>query len=207
MKGSLLIISSPSGGGKGTLIRRALAELPKLAYSVSYTTREKRKGEINGSDYHFVSVDEFQKLIDRKEFLEYASVHGNYYGTSRSAIEKVTEAGNDVILEIDVQGAKLIKAAAPEAVSIFILPPSFEVLQNRLRSRNTESESALALRLENARHEVLSYKDFEFVVINDDLESAAADLKSIISSRRLLRDRQSEAIRDILTTFDTELIK
>ncbi len=205
MKGNLFIISSPSGGGKGTLIRRAMAEIPRLSYSVSYTTRKKRDTEIAGSDYHFVSVSQFEELIEKGEFLEYARVHGNYYGTSRSAIEKETSAGNDVILEIDVQGAALVRAAAPEAVSVFILPPSFEVLYERLKSRKTESASDLELRLDNARSEVRQYKEFDFVVINDDLDAAVADLKSVISSRRLLRDRQSDAIRDILITFDTDL--
>ncbi len=205
MKGNLFIISSPSGGGKGTLIRRAMAEIPRLSYSVSYTTRKKRDTEIAGSDYHFVSVSQFEELIEKGEFLEYARVHGNYYGTSRSAIEKETSAGNDVILEIDVQGAALVRAAAPEAVSVFILPPSFEVLYERLKSRKTESASDLELRLDNARSEVRQYKEFDFVVINDDLDAAVADLKSVISSRRLLRDRQTDAIRDILITFDTDL--
>ncbi len=205
MKGNLFIISSPSGGGKGTLIRRAMAEIPRLSYSVSYTTRKKRDTEIAGSDYHFVSVSQFEELIEKGEFLEYARVHGNYYGTSRSAIEKETSAGNDVIVEIDVQGAALVRAAAPEAVSVFILPPSFEVLYERLKSRKTESASDLELRLDNARSEVRQYTEFDFVVINDDLDAAVADLKSVISSRRLLRDRQSDAIRDILITFDTDL--
>ncbi len=205
MKGNLFIISSPSGGGKGTLIHRAMAEIPRLSYSVSYTTRKKRDTEIAGSDYHFVSVSQFEELIEKGEFLEYARVHGNYYGTSRSAIEKETSAGNDVILEIDVQGAALVRAAAPEAVSVFILPPSFEVLYERLKSRKTESASDLELRLDNARSEVRQYKEFDFVVINDDLDAAVADLKSVISSRRLLRDRQTDAIRDILITFDTDL--
>ncbi len=205
MKGNLFIISSPSGGGKGTLIRRAMEEIPRLSYSVSYTTRKKRDTEIAGSDYHFVSVSQFEELIEKGEFLEYARVHGNYYGTSRSAIEKETSAGNDVILEIDVQGAALVRAAAPEAVSVFILPPSFEVLYERLKSRKTESASDLELRLDNARSEVRQYTEFDFVVINDDLDAAVADLKSVISSRRLLRDRQSDAIRDILITFDTDL--
>ncbi len=205
MKGNLFIISSPSGGGKGTLIRRAMEEIPRLSYSVSYTTRKKRDTEIAGSDYHFVSVSQFEELIEKGEFLEYARVHGNYYGTSRSAIEKETSAGNDVILEIDVQGAAVVRAAAPEAVSVFILPPSFEVLYERLKSRKTESASDLELRLDNARSEVRQYTEFDFVVINDDLDAAVADLKSVISSRRLLRDRQSDAIRDILITFDTDL--
>ncbi len=205
MKGNLFIISSPSGGGKGTLIRRAMEEIPRLSYSVSYTTRKKRDTEIAGSDYHFVSVSQFEELIEKGEFLEYARVHGNYYGTSRSAIEKETSAGNDVIVEIDVQGAALVRAAAPEAVSVFILPPSFEVLYERLKSRKTESASDLELRLDNARSEVRQYKEFDFVVINDDLDAAVADLKSVISSRRLLRDRQTDAIRDILITFDTDL--
>src|ERR1700755_2200700 len=127
MKGTLFIISSPSGGGKGTLIRRVLEVVPKIGYSVSFTTRPPRAGEIDGKHYNFVSIAGFEKLIAEDEFLEYARVHGNYYGTSRSQVEHETAAGIDIILEIDVQGADLVKNAVPNAVSVFIMPPSFEV--------------------------------------------------------------------------------
>lgn len=202
MKGSLIIISSPSGGGKGTLIRRLREDFEGLSYSVSHTTREIRKGEEDGVHYNFVSTERFEELIEAGEFLEYAEVHGNYYGTSKAFINKELEKGFDVLLEIDVQGAEWVRKRAPEAVGIFILPPSYAVLKERLSNRNTESETDLAVRLRNASDEVKQYKHFDFVIINDDLEKAVEDLKSVVRSGRLLRDRQTKAVRDILVSFD-----
>ncbi len=205
MRGNLFIISSPSGGGKGTLIKRVLASVPNLSYSVSFTTRDQRPGEVDGKDYNFVSKDEFEELIENDEFLEYANVHGNYYGTSKKIIEKETAKGNDVILEIDVQGAELIRQKTHGSVGIFILPPSYSILRQRLEARNTESETVLTLRLENAGDEVARFDEFDFAVINDELDVAVESLKSIIISERHRCDRQIEGIRDILTTFDDEL--
>ena len=203
MKGSLFIISSPSGGGKGTLIRRALSELDNLKYSVSYTTRGMREGESEGVEYHFVSVPEFEGLMASGDLLEYALVHGIYYGTSNSQIEAATDAGMDVILEIDVQGAKIVKRKRDEAINIFILPPSFEVLAERLRNRRTESEEQLAIRLDNAREEVGFYASCDYIIVNDDLEKAVADLEAVIRAERVKRNRQVDAVRDILTTFES----
>ena len=203
MKGSLFIISSPSGGGKGTLIRRVLNELDDIRYSVSYTTRPMRPGETDGVEYHFVDVPKFEGLIASGDLLEYAMVHGNYYGTSNSQISGAMEAGQDVILEIDVQGAKIVKRKREDAINIFILPPSFQVLSERLRNRGTESEEQLGIRLRNAREEVEFYSSCDYVVVNDDLQKAISDLKSVITAQRLRRDRQTEAIRDILTTFES----
>ncbi|MCO6510371.1 MAG: guanylate kinase [Aridibacter famidurans] len=203
MKGSLFIISSPSGGGKGTLIRRALDELDNLQYSVSYTTRSMREGESDGVEYHFVSVPEFEELMANGDLLEYALVHGNYYGTSSSQIERATDEGQDVILEIDVQGAKIVKRKRDEAINIFILPPSFEVLAARLRNRRTETEEQLRIRLDNARQEVEFFSSCDYIIVNDDLERAVNDLKSVIVAERLRRNRQIEAVHDILTTFES----
>ncbi|REJ78638.1 MAG: guanylate kinase [Acidobacteria bacterium] len=203
MKGSLFIISSPSGGGKGTLIRRALAELDNLRYSVSYTTRKMREGEADGVEYHFVSVGEFEELMADGDLLEYALVHGNYYGTSKSQIETATAEGFDVILEIDVQGAKIVRRKREEAINIFILPPSFEVLAERLKNRRTETEDQLAIRLENARQEVMFYSSCDYIIVNDDLETAVTDLKSIVRAERVRRNRQMDTLRDILTTFES----
>lgn len=202
MKGSLFIISSPSGGGKGTLIRRVLNELDDLTYSVSFTTRSMRPGETDGVEYHFVDVPAFEGLIAESDLLEYAIVHGNYYGTSNSQISDAMRAGQDVILEIDVQGARIVKRKREEAINIFILPPSYQVLADRLRNRKTESEEQLEIRLENARQEVEFYSSCDYIVINDNLEKAVADLKSVILAERLRRDRQTDAVRDILTTFE-----
>lgn len=202
MRGNLYIISSPSGGGKGTLIRRALLTLENLSYSVSYTTREKREGEIDGVHYNFVSKDEFEKLSEEGEFLEYAEVHRNFYGTSKSQVERETAQGRDIILEIDVQGAWEVKRKMPNAIGIFILPPSYEVLYKRLIERNTERPEDLAVRLNNAKDEVRSFSEFEYVIVNDELEKASNDLRAVILAERLKRDRQIYNIQDILNTFE-----
>ena len=205
MKGSLIIISSPSGGGKGTLIKEVLKILPNIGYSVSFTTREMRVGEENGRDYFFVSHQEFKKLIEADEFLEYATVHGNFYGTSLNRVKAETELGHDIILEIDVQGAANVRTKVPEAVSIFILPPSYRVLERRLTNRATEKANDLSLRLKNSLGEVRRFTEFEYVVINDDVAKATADLQSIILAERLKRIRQTGVIQDILDSFDVSI--
>ena len=202
MKGNLIIISSPSGGGKGTLIKEVLKRTSAIGYSVSYTTRTPREGEENGRDYLFVSYQEFSDLIKQDEFLEYAEVHGNFYGTSKTRVQAEIENGRDVILEIDVQGAESIVKSFPEAVSIFILPPSFEVLRERLTARATETNEHLALRLKNSFGEVQKFKAFQYIVVNDDKEQATGDLRTIILAERLKRVRQTEAIQGILDSFD-----
>lgn len=202
MKGNLIIISSPSGGGKGTLIKEVLKTTSSIGYSVSYTTREMREGEENGCDYLFVSYQQFSDLIKQDEFLEYAEVHGNFYGTSKTRVNHETDAGHDVILEIDVQGAENIVRDFPEAVSIFILPPSFEVLRDRLTDRATETSENLALRLKNSFGEVQKFKEFQYIVINDEKQQATNDLRTIILAERLKRVRQTGAIQDILDSFD-----
>jgi guanylate kinase len=202
MKGRLIIISSPSGGGKGTLIKEILESIPNLGYSVSFTTRAPRFGEEEGRHYHFVSKTEFEEEINAGGFLEYAEVHGNYYGTSLSQAERMAAEGKDVILEIDVQGADWVRKRVPDVLSIFILPPSFEVLKARLVSRGTEDPADLELRLKNARAEVMEYTKFEYIVVNDEIFSAARKLGAIILAERQRRDRQIEAIYGILDSFD-----
>ena len=202
MKGNLIIISSPSGGGKGTLIREVLQILPDVGYSVSHTTRSPRSGEEAGKHYHFVTRQEFQKSIDQGEFLEHAEVHGNLYGTSIVQIEKMMIAGTDVILEIDVQGAAKVRERVPRVVSIFILPPSFEVLKARLTARATEGSHDLELRLRNSIDEVRQYKDFDYVVVNHDVPTASRTLGAIILAERQRHDRQSEAVQCILDSFE-----
>ena len=206
MNGSLVIITSPSGGGKGTIIKEILKSLPDLEYSVSLTTRAPRVGEVDGRDYMFVTVEEFNAFRDQGGFLEYAEVHGNYYGTSRARIAEQTAAGKDVILEIDVQGATEVLSKAPDTVSIFILPPSYEALAGRLRSRNTESPDQLALRLRNSIIEVSRYSEFEYLVINDNLTDAVDRVRSVILGERQRRTRQTEAIHAILDSFDSSKI-
>ena len=202
MKGILFIISSPSGGGKGTLIREVLRTVPNIGYSVSFTTRAIREGEEDGKHYNFVSHAEFENLIKQGEFLEYAEVHGNYYGTSKTQVERETSIGRDIILEIDVQGADSIREKASDAVGIFILPPSFEVLRERLIARQSESDEELKLRLKNARDEVREYTKFDYVIINDEVTKAVTDLQSVIYGERCRRTRQTEAVEKILDTFE-----
>ena len=202
MKGNLIIISSPSGGGKGTLIREILRAVPNIGYSVSLTTRPQRPGEVDGEHYNFVSREQFEAFRAECGFLEYAEVHANYYGTSRALTEKLTSEGKDVILEIDVQGAAWVLSRVPDAVSIFIMPPSFEALTHRLTARATETPEQLSLRLRNSFDEMMDYKNFEYVVVNDDIPTAARRLESIILGERQKRIRQADAIKDILDSFD-----
>ncbi len=202
MKGNLIIITSPSGGGKGTLIKEVLKNVPNIGYSVSYTTRPMRAGEVNGRDYFFVEVNEFKNLIEKGEFLEYAEVHGNFYGTSLKQIAAETNLGHDIILEIDVQGAKNVRAKIPEAVSVFILPPSFEVLRRRLIERKTEKQQDLSVRLQNSFGEVRNFFELEYIVINDEVTKASNNLETIILAERQKRVRQMDAIRVILDSFD-----
>ncbi len=203
MVGRFIIISSPSGGGKGTLIKEVRGVMPELAYSVSFTTRPQRFGEENGREYHFVTRERFEQLIADGEFLEHAEVHGNLYGTSISESEKLFETGKDIIVEIDVQGAlQIMGKPGIDVISIFILPPSFEVLRARLTARGTESNEQLNTRLRNAFNEVLQHSRFKYVVVNQDLPGATRQIASIIVAERQLHDRQSEAIQDILDSFD-----
>jgi guanylate kinase len=200
-RGMLVVVSSPSGGGKGTLIRRALKNVPNLGYSVSFTTRSPRAGEVDGRDYFFVSAQEFRSMIEAGGFLEWAVVHGNLYGTSYAQVEHERQAGHDIILEIDVQGAASVRRLAQDAVSVFILPPSFEILRDRLVGRGSERPDDLALRLKNSRAEVEHYREFQYVVINDDAERAAGLLASIIYAERARRERQEEIARRVLASF------
>jgi guanylate kinase len=201
MKGNLFIITSPSGGGKGTLIAEVLNRVPNVGYSVSFTTRQPRAGELNGRDYFFVTYAEFENLIEAGEFLEYAAVHGNFYGTSRRQVAEELNRGRDVILEIDVQGATNVKAVAPEAIGIFILPPSFEVLRTRLENRATETNDSLTLRLENANSEVRRFDEFDYVVVNDEKERAAAQLTAIFYAERARAEKMREAAEAVIETF------
>ncbi len=202
MIGNLIIISSPSGGGKGTLIKEVLNSVDDITFSVSFTTRSIRAGEENGREYHFVTKEEFERRMAEGEFLEFATVHGNYYGTSSRQIDEIMQSGKDVLLEIDVQGAAILHDKVPNAVSIFILPPSFPTLRSRLTLRATESAGELKLRLKNSFSEIREYGNFKFVVVNEDSTRAAEDLRTIIRSERLRTDRQMDTIRDILDSFD-----
>ena len=202
MTGRLIIISSPSGGGKGTLIKEVRGMMPDLGFSVSHTTRPQRFGEEEGREYFFVTREDFERRIGNGEFLEYADVHGNLYGTSISESEKAVSTGKDLIVEIDVQGAvQIMEKLSDSVVSIFILPPSFEVLRARLTSRGTEGEAELNTRLKNAFNEVLQYSKFKYVIINEDVSTASRQIASIMTAERQMLDRQTDAIQGILDSF------
>lgn len=195
-RGDLFVISAPSGAGKSTLCHRLMEETPGVAFSVSHTTRAPRRGEVDGVDYHFVSREEFMAMVEQGDFLEWAEVHNNCYGTSRSAVMAMLENGKDVLLDIDVQGAMQVRDIFPESVLVFILPPSLEVLEQRLRNRGTDSEETIRLRMENARGELASVREYHFLIVNDDLIRAAGDLQSIVLARRC-RTRRVLARQDL----------
>ena len=199
--GILFVVSSPSGGGKGTLIQRVLNRLPNLSYSVSYTTRKPRNGEVDGREYFFVTREQFAEMVERNDFLEWANVHSHLYGTSRSQVARDVSQGRDIVLEVDVQGAASIRNLISDSVSIFILPPSLEVLRERLIARGTDSPDELAVRLHNAPEELKAYKTFDYVIINDDADYAAAKLMAIIEAERLRLARQQQHVRQVVDSF------
>ncbi len=199
--GLLIVVSSPSGGGKGTLIDRVLKTVPGVSYSVSYTTRAPRGTEQNGREYFFVSTKTFEEMARRGDFLEWANVYGHLYGTSHAQVEHERAAGRDIILEIDVQGAASIRARIDDAVSIFILPPSFELLRQRLVKRGTDSAADLEKRLRGAPAEVEQQKNFQYVILNDDINRASQQLAAVISAERARQQRQEVRLKDTLADF------
>ena len=185
MSGKLFVITAPSGAGKSSLINAVLADDPSLKLSISYTTRPPRSGEKHGREYHFVTEAEFLAMRDRGEFLESALVHGNHYGTSNKVIRDTLERGEDLILEIDWQGAQQVRRLFPQAVGIFIHPPSVEELERRMRGRGQDSEAVIRRRLENAREELAHAGEFEYAIINKDFATAKRELADIIQKERL----------------------
>jgi guanylate kinase len=204
MSGKLFVISGPSGSGKTTLVTRVLSNLENLRFSISYTTRSMRAGEIRGEHYEFVSREEFQDMIERDSFAEWAEVHGNFYGTPRADIEKWIETGVDVILDIDVQGARRLRGVFDDAVFIFVVPPSIEILEQRLRDRKSEQDRDISIRLGIAREEVACSKCYDYIIINDDADVAAERIEAVILSQRKgdgedSRQRMLAATRDART--------
>ncbi|NOY38979.1 MAG: guanylate kinase [Nitrospirae bacterium] len=185
MKGSIFIVSAPSGAGKTTLCRRLTEVVPRIVHSISYTTRQARKGEVDGKDYFFVDEDRFMRMVGAGEFLEWAEVHGNLYGTSRVKLFEMIQGGIDVILDIDTQGAAQIRQKGIDATFIFIMPPSLETLKERLMSRKTDSEQVILLRLKKAREEIDDYRLYDYVIVNERLEVALNELGAVILSGRL----------------------
>ena len=197
--GSLFIVAAPSGGGKTSLVKQLVSELEQLVVSISHTTREIRVGEEQDVHYHFVNELEFAKMVEKGDFIEHALVFDHFYGTSRVQIEKHLRQGMDVVLDIDWQGAAQIRHLFPDAVSIFILPPSLDILQQRLMDRQRDDATVIEKRMQRARDELSHYAEFEYLIVNDEFEQAAFELKSIVVSQRLLLGRQMKAQRELLS--------
>jgi guanylate kinase len=198
---TVFIISAPSGSGKSTLVGRLLQRDPRLLFSVSYTTRAPRGAERDGEQYNFIEKKEFEARIAAGEFLEHACVFGNYYGTHRGVLDKAVAEGRDLVLDIDVQGARQLMEKIPEAVSIFILAPSRQILEARLRARGEDRDEVITRRLQEAAEEIRRYGDYNYILINRDLEESDRTLGSIVCAERVKRARMEEAIRPILQTF------
>jgi len=199
--GNLIIVSGPSGAGKSVLVASLLQRLPRVRFSVSYTTRAPRGAERNGVEYLFVDRREFQLLILGDSLLEWAEVHGNYYGTSRIFVEDCLREGDDVLLDIDVQGAAIVKRKRPDSIAVFILPPSFQILRDRLRRRSLDDEVVIEQRLTRARKEIRHYQEYDYLIINEDLGSSTHELESIILSAQCRMTARIESAKSILATF------
>lgn len=201
--GDLFVVSAPSGTGKTTLIRRLLADLPGIDFSVSFTTRPMREGETEGVDYHFIDDARFDGMLEAGEFLEWARVHGRRYGTGSRLVDASLARGHDVLLDIDTQGAASVRRLRKEAVLIFILPPGPETLEARLRGRRLESAEEVRRRLDNARQEMERHSDYDYLVINDDLERARRELEAIVLAHRSGGERRRQECHRILESFQT----
>lgn len=199
--GNLFIVTAPSGAGKTSLVRALLAADSQVRLSVSYTTRPMRPGEVGGLDYHFVTEEHFLKMLEEGDFLESAEVHGARYGTSQSTVETQLREGHDLVLEIDWQGAAQVRGLHPNAINIFILPPSMEVLAQRLNRRGQDSQEVIARRLAGARAEISHVGEFDYVIINDQFETAIHDLLAIVRTQRLRVEKQLRRHQDLLQKF------
>ncbi len=200
-QGTLFIISAPSGAGKTSLVRKLLARMPELSLSVSHTTRAMRPGERDGVDYHFVALAEFKAMAAAGAFLEHAQVFDNFYGTSKAGIEGQLAARRDVLLEIDWQGARQVRAAFPDAVGIFILPPSRQALAQRLRARGQDGEEVIARRMRDAVAEMSHYDEYDYLIINDDFARAEGDMEAVVRARHLRQAEQAARHSGILKSL------
>ena len=196
-RGTLLVISGSSGVGKSTVIREVMQQRPDLYFSVSFTTRAPRKGEVHGVNYYFVTKEDFEARIARGEFLEYAEYVGNYYGTSMEVIREHLDKGVDVLLDIEVQGAAKVREKLPDAVTLFIIPPSFEELSRRLHARGTDSEEKIAQRLETARREAKEIVHYDYVVVNDTVAAAAEEVLAILTAAACRTERRIHLIEEL----------
>ncbi len=198
---TVFIVSAPSGSGKSTLVNRVMSDVRDLMFSVSYTTRTPRGTELEGHNYRFVSRQDFESMVARGEFLEWAEVFGNYYGTHQGILEEAKAAGKDLVLDIDVQGARQLKSKIPEAVTIFILAPSKQILEHRLRARGEDRDEVIERRLKEAAEEIRQYDTYDYVLINSDLDQSVSVLSGIVRAERARRTRIEEKIHPILETF------
>jgi len=198
---TIFIISAPSGSGKSTLVSRLLSGVEGLLFSVSYTTRAPRGAEKDGHNYHFISREEFEAMLARDEFLEHAEVFGNYYGTHRCYLDRAHREGVDLVLDIDVQGERQLKSKIPQAVSVFILAPSRQILEQRLRARSEDRDDVIERRLREAAEEIRNYNVYDYVLINRDLAESDRTLSAIVRAERVRRTRIEDQIRPILATF------
>lgn len=201
-KGNLFVVSAPSGTGKTTIIKSLLKKIPEIYFSISHTTRIKRKGEKEGRDYYFIDQLTFQKMIKKNQLIEWARVHGNYYGTSKREIFTKIEKGKDVLLDIDIQGSFQVKRKYPKSIHIFIMPPSYNELERRLRGRGDLSEKDINIRLKNAKKEIKKWMRYDYVIINDDLKNAVNSMVKIIESFKFKKENQKERIKSIIMTFE-----
>lgn len=197
--GNLFIVAAPSGGGKTSLVKKLVSDLDNIAVSVSHTTRKKRPGELNGVDYFFIDEQAFMSMVEQSAFVEHANVFNHFYGTSVAQITQRLNAGIDVVLDIDWQGAQQIRHSFADAVSIFVIPPSLEVLKQRLTNRQQDDDQVINNRMQNARNELGHYAEFDYLIVNDDFAKAAAELQSIVVANRLLMGRQSTQQRKLLS--------
>ncbi len=199
--GNLFIVSGPSGAGKSAIAAGVLNAVPKLRFSISYTTRQPRGSEKNGVEYSFVTEDEFKDLIKSGDLLEWALVYGNYYGTSKRRIDEILEQETDVLLDIDVQGARSVRERRPEAISVFILPPSFKILKERLESRKLDKEYVIEQRLRIACQEIVHYKNYDYLIVNETLDGSIRELTAIVLGSRCRMTARAEVAKSILATF------
>ncbi|HTN44052.1 MAG TPA: guanylate kinase [Nitrospiria bacterium] len=184
-RGLLLVVSAPSGAGKTTLCREMAHTMPGLRYSISYTTRSPRANEVDGRDYFFITEPEFMQMVARNEFAEWAKVHNNFYGTQADFLKRTMAGGTDVLLDVDTQGAKLLKKRFPDGVFIFVLPPSMAILMERLRDRQSDTPEEIERRLRVAREEIQNFSDYDYIIINDEIKKAIRDLESVILAERI----------------------
>ena len=201
MRGTLYIVAAPSGAGKSSLVNAVLSRETGIALSISFTSRKARPGERHAQHYHFISKEDFESMIAKGDFFEHALVHGDYKGTAKQSVEPQLAAGKDVLLEIDWQGARQVREKLPDAISIFILPPSKEALETRMRNRGQDSEQVITQRLANAREEMSHYKEFDYVIVNEHFDAAVSELRAIFQAQRLKQDAQQLRHEGLIKTL------